>query len=108
MRRTPLIAGVLWLTLAGHASPAPPHQPGGPGLSWEDWSGAVFERAQKDQRLVILHLGAVWCHWCHVMEETTYKDAAVIKILRDHFALIYVDQDSRPDIANRYQDWGWP
>jgi uncharacterized protein YyaL (SSP411 family) len=46
-------------------------------IAWTDWSDAAFARARADNRLVLLDLGAVWCHWCHVMEETTYKDPEV-------------------------------
>ena len=56
----------------------------------------------------MLDLEAVWCHWCHVMDDVTYKDPAVIKLLNTKYVLVKVDQDSRPDISNRYQDYGWP
>src|SRR5687767_4206625 len=79
-----------------------------PALEWQDWSGAVFERARAERRLVLLDLGAVWCHWCHVMEETTYRDPEVVALLRDHFVAVKVDQDARPDLSNRYEDYGWP
>jgi uncharacterized protein YyaL (SSP411 family) len=57
---------------------------------------------------VILDLKAVWCHWCHVMEETTYRDARVIALLDEHFVCLEVDQDARPDLSARYEDYGWP
>ena len=79
-----------------------------PALEWQDWSGSVFERARAERRLVLLDLGAVWCHWCHVMEETTYRDPEVVALLRDHFVAVKVDQDARPDLSNRYEDYGWP
>jgi thiol:disulfide interchange protein len=44
-------------------------------LVWEEWNTELFDRAHAEQRLVILDLEAVWCHWCHVMERTTYRDA---------------------------------
>jgi len=77
-------------------------------IAWQDWSDAVFARAQADKKLVLLDLGAVWCHWCHVMEETTYRDPRVVELLSRHFIAVRVDQDSRPDLANRYEDYGWP
>lgn len=77
-------------------------------LKWVGWSDAHFAQAKKENRLVILDLQAIWCHWCHVMEETTYRDPKVTSILVSRFITIQVDQDSRPDIANRYQDYGWP
>jgi uncharacterized protein YyaL (SSP411 family) len=78
------------------------------GIAWQDWSDGVFARARLEKRLVLLDLGAVWCHWCHVMEETTYKDPKVIALVREHYLPVRVDQDSRPDLSNRYEDYGWP
>jgi uncharacterized protein YyaL (SSP411 family) len=82
----------------------------GPGseIPWQGWSDAAFAKAKAEKRLVLLDLGAVWCHWCHVMEETTYKDAKVVALLHDHFVAVRVDQDARPDLSNRYEDYGWP
>src|SRR5262249_37056324 len=80
----------------------------GPEIRWEGWSDAAFDRARAEKRLVILDLVAVWCHWCHVMEETTYRDPEVIRQIREHFVALRVDQDSRPDLSNRYEDYGWP
>ena len=56
----------------------------------------------------LLDLGAVWCHWCHVMEEITYRDPEVIKLIGARYIAVRVDQDSRPDLSNRYEDYGWP
>ena len=77
-------------------------------LAWEPWSDAAFAQARAEHKFVLLDLEAVWCHWCHVMDDLTYKDPIVIKLLRERYVLVKVDQDSRPDIANRYQDYGWP
>src|SRR5262245_11388305 len=79
-----------------------------PAVRWENWSEEAFVRAQSEHRLVLLDLGAVWCHWCHVMDETTYEDPTVTDVLKKHFVTIRVDQDSRPDLSNRYEDYGWP
>lgn len=110
------LAFVIMLTVPAQAaappSPESPTVPGTPtsvpGVSWQDWSPSVFERARREQRLVLLDLGAVWCHWCHVMEETTYRDAQVVELLRARFVAVQVDQDARPDLSNRYEDYGWP
>jgi uncharacterized protein YyaL (SSP411 family) len=75
---------------------------------WRNWDDKNFEQAKKENKLLILDLQAVWCHWCHVMEEKTYANSEVKEILNAHFIGLRVDQDSRPDIANRYQDYGWP
>lgn len=78
------------------------------GLVWEDWSPEIFTRAQAEQRFVILDLEAVWCHWCHVMEKTTYADSEVVALLKSKYLTVRVDQDANPDLSNRYGDWGWP
>jgi uncharacterized protein len=77
-------------------------------LQWKSWSDAVFTEARSEHKFVLLDLEAVWCHWCHVMDDSTYRDPEVIRVLNDRYVLVKVDQDARPDIANRYQDWGWP
>ncbi len=77
-------------------------------IRWRPWSDAVFEQARKEKRFVLLDLEAVWCHWCHVMEEKTYHDEAVMKLIRDHYIAVRVDQDARPDLSRRYEEYGWP
>jgi uncharacterized protein YyaL (SSP411 family) len=82
--------------------------PGAAPVDWQEWSPPAFERAARERRLVLLDLGAGWCHWCHVMDETTYRDQDVRRLLAAHYVAIRVDQDSRPDLASRYEDYGWP
>ncbi len=77
-------------------------------LNWRPWSDAVFEEAKPNHRFVLLDLEAVWCHWCHVMDANTYSDAQVIELLQAHYLTVKVDQDSRPDLSNLYEDYGWP
>lgn len=77
-------------------------------FAWQPWSQEAFDQARSEGRYILLHCAAVWCHWCHVMEETTYLDPEVGRIVRDRFVAIRVDIDNRPDIAERYGDWGWP
>jgi uncharacterized protein YyaL (SSP411 family) len=57
---------------------------------------------------VLFDGAAEWCHWCHVMDETTYRDPAVVRALEARFVPVRVDVDTRPDLASRYADWGWP
>ncbi len=79
-----------------------------PALHWQPWSDSAFAKARTQHKFVLLDLEAVWCHWCHVMDDVTYRDPAVIRLLNQRYILVKVDQDSRPDISNRYQDYGWP
>jgi uncharacterized protein YyaL (SSP411 family) len=96
------------ILLAALFSASLPAQPAAPVLHWTPWSDAAFARARAEHKFVLLDLEAVWCHWCHVMDDATYRDPSVVRLLNERYVLVKVDQDSRPDIANRYQDWGWP
>ena len=78
------------------------------GPKWSEWSDDLFTRAQAEQRFVILDLEAVWCHWCHVMEKTTYANPEVRELLAAKYLPVRVDQDANPDLSSRYGDWGWP
>lgn len=75
---------------------------------WDTWSEEVFEKAKNENKFVILDLEAIWCHWCHVMKTTTYEDNDIKTILNSHYVPVRVDQDSRPDLANKYKEYGWP
>src|SRR5262245_19365170 len=77
-------------------------------IDWQPYSNAVFERAKAEKRYILLDVGAVWCHWCHVMEKDTYANPEVIAAIRAHYIPVRVDQDARPDISIRYEDYGWP
>ncbi len=88
---------------APETNPSPPDS-----ISWQPWSEDVFARAKKENKFVLLDLEAVWCHWCHVQDEVTYHDAKVIDLIDSKYIAVKVDQDSRPDISNRYEDYGWP
>ena len=88
------------------------HQP----VAWREWSDAVFEEAQQSDRPVLLDIGAVWCHWCHVMDGESYEDAGLAEYLNQAFVCVKVDRDERPDVDARYQravqaitgQGGWP
>lgn len=77
-------------------------------FTWQSWSREAFAEAKAQRRLILIHGAAEWCHWCHVMEETTYRHPEVGKLIRDRFVAIRVDVDARPDIEERYDEWGWP
>ena len=72
------------------------------------FNAEVFEKAKKENKIIIMDLEAVWCHWCHVMDQTTYQDKKVLELLEKHFIFVKVDHDARPDLAQRYREYGWP
>jgi uncharacterized protein len=88
------------------------HQP----VNWHEWGQAAFDRAAREDKPVLLDIGAVWCHWCHVMDRESYEDPALAKIVNEHYVAIKVDRDERPDVDSRYQaavsaisgQGGWP
>jgi uncharacterized protein len=88
------------------------HQP----ISWHEWSDEAFHRATEEDKPILLDIGAVWCHWCHVMDRESYEDPALAKLINEHFVAIKVDRDERPDVDSRYQaavsaisgQGGWP
>ncbi len=77
-------------------------------IRWRDWSKDAFGDAKKGNKLVLLDLSAVWCHWCHVMDSTTYSDEEIISTINDNFIPVRVDIDRRPDISERYNRGGFP
>jgi uncharacterized protein YyaL (SSP411 family) len=79
-----------------------------PSLPWVKWDPALFERAAREDKYILLHMAAVWCHWCHVMEETTYRDPDIQRRILEKFIPVRVDQDADPALSYRYESWGWP
>ncbi len=77
-------------------------------IEWRPWSEDAFARAKREKRFILLDLEAVWCHWCHVMDETTYRDPTVAAAISRHYIALKVDQDARPDLSRRYDEYGWP
>ena len=77
-------------------------------VSWLPWSEESFRTAQELDKPILLGISTVWCHWCHVMDQTTYSDSEVARLIEEKFVPIRVDRDQRPDIDKRYNMRGWP
>ncbi|HUZ49206.1 MAG TPA: DUF255 domain-containing protein, partial [Candidatus Dormibacteraeota bacterium] len=77
-------------------------------IAWMPWGEEAFARAQREQKAVLLSISAVWCHWCHVMDETSYSDPEIIAAINRDFVPVRIDNDERPDINARYNMGGWP
>jgi uncharacterized protein YyaL (SSP411 family) len=88
------------------------HQP----VNWQEWGEEAFARAKAEDKPILLDIGAVWCHWCHVMDRESYENAETARIINDQFVAVKVDRDERPDVDTRYQaavsaisgQGGWP
>jgi uncharacterized protein YyaL (SSP411 family) len=77
-------------------------------IDWQPWSAEAFDRARAADKPILLSISAVWCHWCHVMDETTYSSDRVIELVNREYVPVRVDNDVRPDINQRYNMGGWP
>ena len=77
-------------------------------IAWREWSDSAFAEAREQDKPILLGISAVWCHWCHVMDETSYSDPVVIQLVNERFIPIRVDNDQRPDVNRRYNLGGWP
>lgn len=101
--------------LSGQKSPFLQHGATQP-VNWLPWSEQAFQRAADLDRPILLDIGAVWCHWCHVMDAESYEDEETARIINERFVAIKVDRDERPDVDARYQravqlltgQGGWP
>jgi uncharacterized protein YyaL (SSP411 family) len=88
------------------------HQP----IGWHEWGDAAFARAKSEDKPILLDIGAVWCHWCHVIDRESYENVEIAKIINENFVAVKVDRDERPDVDSRYQSavsaisgqGGWP
>jgi uncharacterized protein len=101
--------------LANSASPylrSAAHQP----VEWYEWGEEAFARARAEDKPILLDIGAVWCHWCHVIDRESYEDPNLAAIINKNFIPVKVDRDERPDVDARYQvaisavsgQGGWP
>jgi uncharacterized protein YyaL (SSP411 family) len=77
-------------------------------VHWHEWSDEAFHLAKELDRPILLDISATWCHWCHVMDATSYTDPMVVDVIHRHYVPVRVDTDRRPDINERYNMGGWP
>ncbi|MCZ6798939.1 MAG: thioredoxin domain-containing protein [Nitrospirae bacterium] len=85
-------------------------------VHWRPWGEEAFHQAQREDKPILLDIGAVWCHWCHVMDVESYENQEIARLINKNFIAIKVDMDERPDIDRRYQQavqaltgrGGWP
>jgi uncharacterized protein YyaL (SSP411 family) len=88
------------------------HQP----VNWHPWGEEAFAKAKSEDKPILLDIGAVWCHWCHVMDRESYENPEIAALINQYFIAVKVDRDERPDVDARYQaavaaisgQGGWP
>jgi len=85
-------------------------------VDWYPWSNEAFQRAQDENKPVLVSIGYAACHWCHVMEHESFEDDSVAAFMNEHFINIKVDREEHPDVDHLYMDalqamtgaGGWP
>ncbi len=77
-------------------------------IQWREWGEGAFAQAKIEDKPILLSISAVWCHWCHVMDETSYSDDSIIGYINQNYVPVRVDNDRRPDVNARYNQGGWP
>lgn len=85
-------------------------------VDWYAWGEDAFQKAQKENKVILLSIGYSTCHWCHVMERESFENETTAKILNDRFVCIKVDREERPDVDQIYMNavmlltgqGGWP
>ena len=85
-------------------------------VNWKAWNSKTLELAKKEQKLIVISVGYSACHWCHVMEEESFENDSIAKIMNKNFINIKVDREERPDVDNVYMNavqlmtgkGGWP
>ncbi len=88
------------------------HQP----VDWHEWGEEAFAKARTEGKPVLLDIGAVWCHWCHVIDRESYENPEIAAMINQLYIPVKVDRDERPDVDSRYQvavsalsgQGGWP
>src|SRR3972149_2455667 len=75
-------------------------------IAWMEWSDAAFAKAKREDKLLLLDITAGWCHWCHVMDETSDRDVEILRIINERLVPVRVEADQRPDVQNRYLSGG--
>ena len=85
-------------------------------VNWYAWGDEALQKAQQENKPIIISIGYSACHWCHVMEHESFKDVEAAEIMNRYFVCIKVDREERPDIDHMYMtalqiltsQGGWP
>ncbi len=85
-------------------------------VRWKAWNKATLDEAKEQNKLMVVSIGYSSCHWCHVMEEESFENDSIAKIMNDNFINIKVDREERPDVDKVYMGavqlmtgkGGWP
>ncbi|WP_100630018.1 thioredoxin domain-containing protein [Algoriphagus formosus] len=85
-------------------------------VDWFPWGPEALQKAEKENKPILVSIGYSACHWCHVMERESFEDELTAELMNEHFVCIKIDREERPDLDNIYMDavqamglqGGWP
>lgn len=77
-------------------------------IKWREWGDEAFAEARRLRKPILLDIMAKWCHWCRVMDETSYNNDRISEVINNDYIPVRVDTDRRPDINARFNMGGWP
>ncbi|MCX7739681.1 MAG: DUF255 domain-containing protein, partial [Meiothermus sp.] len=85
-------------------------------VDWYPWGEEAFAKARSENKPIFLSGGYATCHWCHVMEQESFEDPEIARLLNTHFVPIKVDREELPDVDQVYMaalqamtgSGGWP
>lgn len=85
-------------------------------VNWYPWGEEALQKAERENKLLIISVGYAACHWCHVMEHESFEDTLVAELMNKYFVSIKVDREERPDVDQVYMNaaqlitgqGGWP
>ena len=86
-------------------------------VDWFPWGDEAFLEAKKNDKPIFLSIGYATCHWCHVMENESFEDPNIAKLMNEAFVNIKVDREELPEVDSLYMEFaqsmmagaaGWP
>lgn len=67
-------------------------------VQWVNWDAAALERAQTENKPLLISSGYFACHWCHVMQRENYHDLQTATYLNQHFINVKIDRELNPEL----------
>jgi uncharacterized protein YyaL (SSP411 family) len=85
-------------------------------VDWYPWGEEALQKAEAEDKPILLSVGYSSCHWCHVMAHESFEDEAIAQLMNDLFINVKVDREERPDLDAIYMRavvtmtgrGGWP
>ncbi len=85
-------------------------------VAWQDWNAKVLEKAQADDKLILISSGYFACHWCHVMQKESFKDKEIAALMNKHYIPVKLDRELHSALDDYLMDYtertngqaGWP